>query len=305
MDTTGESRTVEKRFLTIFIYLLAVAACLALGACAVFNHPRFGKLPEGERLDLVQRSPNYRDGEFRYPIATPVFSKDVGLLSVIWSNQFATAEGLKPTAPIPAVKTDLKALNPQQDAVVWLGHSSWFIQLGGKRILIDPVFSDYAAPFSFLNRAFAGTSIYGTEDMPEIDGLLISHDHWDHLDFPTVTALASKVKQVICPLGVGAYFEQWGYPREKIHEGDWYDRVALAKDSFVHVLPARHYSGRLRTKNQTLWAGFALETPGVRIFFSGDSGYGKHFSEVGAAFKGFDLALLDCGSTTRVGPISI
>ncbi len=286
---------MEKRLLTICLYFLAVAACLALGACAVFSHPRFGKLPQGERLGLVQRSLNYRDGEFRYPIATPVFSKDVGLLSVLWSNHVAKAERLTPTAPIPAVKTDLKALNPQEDAVVWLGHSSWFIQFGGRRILIDPVFSDYAAPFSFLNRAFAGTGIYGVEDMPEIDCLLISHDHWDHLDFPTVTALAAKVKRVICPLGVGAYFEQWGYPKEKIREGDWYDKVALDEDCFVHVLPARHYSGRLRTRNRTLWAAFALETPDLRIFISGDSGYGPHFSEIGAAFKGFDLALLDCG----------
>jgi len=286
---------MEKRLLTICLYCLAVAACLVLGACAVFSHPRFGKLPQGERLDLVQRSPHYRDGEFRYPIATPVFSKDVDLLSVLWGNQVAKAERLRPAAPIPAVKTDLKTLNPQQDAVVWLGHSSWFIQLGDQRLLIDPVFSDYAAPFSFLNRAFAGTGLYGVEDMPDIDCLLISHDHWDHLDFPTVTALAAKVKQVICPLGVGAYFEQWGYPNEKVHEEDWYEKVALTEDCFVHVLPARHYSGRLRTKNQTLWAGFALETPKMRIFFSGDSGYGPHFSEIGAAFKGFNLALLDCG----------
>jgi L-ascorbate metabolism protein UlaG (beta-lactamase superfamily) len=286
---------MEKRLLTISSYFLVAASCLALGACAVFSQPRFGKLPQGERLDIIQRSPNYRDGEFRNPIATSLFSKDVGLISVIWSNHFAKNDRLVPNTPVPAIKSDLKALSPQMDAVVWLGHSSWFIQLGGKRILIDPVFSDYAAPFSFMNRAFAGTGIYGVEDMPDIDCLLISHDHWDHLDFSTVTALASKVKRVICPLGVGAYVEQWGYPKEKIHEGDWYDRVALARDCFVHVLPARHYSGRLQTKNQTLWAGFALETPKLRIFFSGDSGYGPHFSEIGAAFKEFDLALLDCG----------
>lgn len=148
---------------------------------------------------------------------------------------------------------------------------------------------------SFLNKAFDGTSIYRDEDMPVIDCLLISHDHWDHLDYPTVTALQSKIKQVICPLGVGAYFQDWDFPEEKIYEGDWDDRIALGKDAMVHVLPARHYSGRLFKENKTLWAGFAIETFGRRIFYSGDSGYGPHFSKIGAAFHGFDLVMLDCG----------
>lgn len=284
-----------KRLLTIFLYLLVVVLCLALGACAVFNQPRFGKLPQGDRLARIQKSPNYKNGEFQNLIPTPQFSKDVGLVSVIWSGFFEKNERLVPDAPIPAIKTDLKALNLQKDMVVWLGHSSWFVQLGGKRILIDPVFSDHAGPFSFINKAFDGTSIYTAEDMPEIDCLLISHDHWDHLDYYTVTALRSKVKQVVCPLGVGAYFEYWDYPKDKINEGDWYDKVALGKGITVHVLPARHYSGRLLAKNKTLWAGFALETPNRSIFFSGDSGYGPHFSKIGKAFHGFDLALLDCG----------
>ena len=284
-----------KRLLTIFLCLLVATVCLALGACAVFNQPRFGKLPRGDRLDHIQGSSNYRDGEFQYPIPTPVFSKDVGTVSVIWSNFFNKNERLVPETPIPAIKTDLKALEPQKDTLVWLGHSSWFVQLAGKRILIDPVFSDHAAPFSFMNKAFDGTSIYRTEDMPEIDCLLISHDHWDHLDYPTVTALRSKVKQVVCPLGVGAYFEYWNYPKDKIREGDWYDRLPLAENIIVYVLPARHYSGRLLAKNKTLWAGFTLETPNRRIFFSGDSGYGPHFSKIGEAFQGFDLVLLDCG----------
>lgn len=284
-----------KRLHTILLCLLAAAVCLALGACAVLNQPRFGKQPQGDRLERVRQSPNYKDGKFQYPVPTPQFSKDVGLVSVLWDGIFSKNERLRPDAPIPAVKTDLKALSPGEDAVVWLGHSSWFIQLGGKRFLIDPVFSDYASPFSFSNTAFDGTSIYTAEDMPEIDCLLISHDHWDHLDYPTVKALEPKVKQVVCPLGVGAYFEYWGYPREKISEGDWYDETALGNNVTVHILPARHYSGRLFEKNKTLWAGFALIAPGKKIFFSGDSGYGPHFARIGKLFGGFDLALIDCG----------
>jgi L-ascorbate metabolism protein UlaG (beta-lactamase superfamily) len=284
-----------KRLHTGLYCLLVVAVCFALGACAVFNQPRFGRLPRGDRLDRVQGSSNFRDGKFQNQIPTPKFSEDVGLVSVIWSGVFDKNDRLVPDSPIPVVKTDLKALNPGTDAVVWLGHSSWFIQIGGKRILIDPVFSDHAAPFSFMNRAFDGTTIYAAEDMPEIDCLLISYDHWDHLDYFTVLGLRSKVKQVICPLGVGTYFEYWNYPVDKIREGDWWEEIALGKDFSVHVLPARHYSGRLFKENKTLWAGFAIQTQNLRIFFSGDSGYGPHFSEIGKAFRGFDLVLLDCG----------
>jgi len=103
------------------------------------------------------------------------------------------------------------------------------------------------------------------------------------------------VKQVICPLGVGAYFEYWGFPREMILEGDWDDPIALDRDLTVHLLPARHYSGRLFSKNTTLWAGFAVVSSHRSIFFSGDSGYGPHFSIIGRRFGGFDLVLLDCG----------
>ncbi|MCX7781999.1 MAG: MBL fold metallo-hydrolase, partial [Negativicutes bacterium] len=176
---------------------------------------------------------------------------------------------LTPTTSIPTVKTDLKTLDKDKDIVVWLGHSSYFMQLGGKRILIDPVFSPSAAPVSFANKAFDGTNPYTAEDMPEIDYLLISHDHWDHLDYPTVTALKPKIKNVICGLGVGSYFEQWGFDTKHILEADWFTALELENDFTIHVLPARHFSGRLFSRNKTLWTGFALATPERRIFYSG------------------------------------
>ncbi|KAB2890814.1 MAG: MBL fold metallo-hydrolase [Desulfobulbaceae bacterium] len=285
---------METRML-IFLSCLFAVGFLFVGGCVILSQPRFGKLPGEERFDLINQSPQYKDGNFQNPQQTPLFSTDDSTLSVLWSGLFTRKERLVPEAPLPAMKTDLRALDPRQNIVVWLGHSSWFIQLDGKRIVIDPILSDYAAPFPFMNRAFAGTSVYTPEDMPEIDALLISHDHWDHLDYPTVKALRPKVKQVICPLGVGAYFEHWGFPTKMISEEDWGDTVEIGKDFTVHLLPARHYSGRLFTKNKTLWAGFALVTSHRRIFFSGDSGHGPHFSDIGQAFNGFDLVLLDCG----------
>ena len=139
--------------------------------------------------------------------------------------------------------------------------------------------------------------------MPEIDVLLITHDHWDHLDYDTVTALRGKVGQVLVPLGVGAHFEHWGYARDKVREGDWYDTLKLEQkqeqkrgaDLAIHLVPARHYSGRWLTRNKTLWAGFVLESATRRILFSGDTGYGPHFKELAQRFGSFDLAALDMG----------
>jgi L-ascorbate metabolism protein UlaG (beta-lactamase superfamily) len=186
-------------------------------------------------------------------------------------------------------------LDRNAEVFVWLGHSSCFIQLAGKRILADPVLGDHGAPFSFLNRTFPGTDLYTPADMPAIDILLISHDHWDHLDYPTVAALRRKVKTVVCPLGVGACFERWGYAKEQLLEADWGTAFPFEDGPTVHTVAARHFSGRLFAKNRTLWAGFVLETPHHRLFLSGDTGYGPHFAETRRAFGAFDLVALDGG----------
>ena len=278
----------------VYILFLLVP-CLALGACAYLNQPKFGSHPEGARLERVKHSPNQTDGVFHNQIPTPMFSDDSSMVSALASFLFSKKDRPRPSIPLPAVKTDLKALDTGRDTVVWLGHSSFFVILGGRRILIDPVFSDNAAPIPFANRAFAGTSIYGPEDMPAIDYLLITHDHWDHLDYPSIIALRPKVGRAVCGLGVGAHLEPWGYGKDMLIEEDWNTELALGPGLTLHVLPARHFSGRLMTRNRTLWVGFALETPERRLFFSGDTGYGPHFKEIGSRFKGFDLVSLDNG----------
>jgi len=194
---------------------------------------------------------------------------------------------------------DLKALPVDEDVLVWLGHSSYFLQTGGHRILIDPVFSLNAGPFPRTNVAFAGTTPYTADDMPDIDVLLVTHDHWDHLDYPSIAALQPKVKTVIAGLGLGEFFERWGYRREQVNEADWNSVIDLDGELRVHVLPARHYSGRMLTRNKTLWVAFALESRGRKLFFSGDSGYGPHFREIGERFGGFDLVALDTGQYDR------
>lgn len=284
-------RTLKKAMI-LFCVLIAL---LVVSGCFYMGQARFGRLPQGERLDRISQSPNYRDGIFHNREPIPQIVEGGGGLGLWLKFLLRDGEGLTPPEPLPVVKTDLKAMDPNADAVVWLGHSSYFIRLGGKAILIDPVLSDHASPVSFSTRAFDGTTIYTPEDMPVIDYLLISHDHWDHLDYDTVTALRPKIRHVVTGLGVGAHFSRWGFPDEMVQEADWGEAVPAEDGLAVYVLTARHFSGRLFDRNRTLWASFALETPDRRVFYSGDSGYGSHFKEIGERFGGFDFVMVDSG----------
>ena len=283
----------------ILILLALLALVLAVSGCFYFRQAKFGRLPEGERLDRISQSPNYQGGTFhnREPIVSVVEGGEgLGLwLKFLLRND----DNLTPPAPLPTVKTDLKGMDPDTDAVVWLGHSSYFMRLHGRTILIDPVLSDHASPVSFSTRAFDGTTIYTADDMPDIDYLLISHDHWDHLDYDTVMALKPRIGRVVTGLGVGEHFASWGFPDDMVVEADWDDTVRLEDGLTVYVLTARHFSGRLFDRNRTLWVAFALETPSKRVFYSGDSGYGTHFKAIGERFGGFDLALLDSGQYNK------
>lgn len=289
-------------FMSLISYGLLSLVLLSLGIGLYLQQPKFGTLPEGARLEKIKSSPHYNDGQFENLVPTPTLITERSSVSLWWEQLFSKKERPVPIDAIPSIKTDLMILDKDKDIVIWLGHSSYFMQLGGKRILVDPVFSPYAAPVSFANKAFAGTNPYTAKDMPEIDYLLITHDHWDHLDYPTIATLKPKIKNVICGLGVGASFEQWGFAEENVHEADWFTALELETGFSVHVLPARHYSGRMLTKNRTLWAGFALETPKRRIFISGDSGYGPHFKQIGENFNGFDLVILDNGQYDKKWP---
>ncbi|SHK09397.1 MBL fold metallo-hydrolase [Desulforamulus aeronauticus] len=292
---------MKGRFGKVLLVSLIIIVVIALSIGLYLQHPKFGTLPAGARLERIKNSPHYAGGQFQNLLPTPEIIGD-NLFSTLWNFLFVKKERLVPVDDIPSIKTDIMALDKDEDVVIWLGHSSYFVQLGGKRILIDPVFSPSAAPVSFANKAFKGTNPYTADDIPIIDYLLISHDHWDHLDYPTVISLKPKIRNVICGLGVGSYFEEWGFAANIVHEADWFTAVKLENDFTVHVLPARHFSGRMLTRNKTLWTSLALVTPEHRIFFSGDGGYGPHFKQIGETFQGFDLAIMENGQYDKNWP---
>lgn len=257
--------------------------------------PLFGQKAEGLRLERMENSPNYSGGQFHNLSNTNMMLDNKGMGKMMKRKFNEEKYGLRPKDMIPSIKTDLKNISKDKDVAVWFGHSSYYIQIEGKRFLVDPVFSKHASPIPILISSFEGTSIYSTDDMPEIDYLLITHDHYDHLDYKTIKKLKDKVKLVICGLSVGAHLERWGYPQEKIIEMDWNQSQELSKGFIINATPSRHFSGRSLKRNSTLWLSFVLQTPSMNLFLSGDGGYDNHFVEIGKKFGRIDLAFLETG----------
>ncbi|WP_116105124.1 MBL fold metallo-hydrolase [Lewinella sp. IMCC34191] len=278
----------------MLIATMLLAGFLLVGALFL-RQEKLGARPRGKRLDRIRRSPHYRDGKFRNLTETPLLSEGHGWGDVLYRNYLKAKPRHHPTDPIPSVKTDLLRLPTEVDTLVWFGHSSYFLQLAGRRILVDPVFSGNASPLPGTLKAFPGTDVYTVADLPPIDYLFISHDHYDHLDYATIVGLRDKVGTVICGLGVGSHFERWGYPADKIVEKDWYEEFNLAGGITVHVEPARHFSGRGISSANTLWASYVLQTPARTVYLGGDSGYDRHYSEIGRKYGPIDLAILDNG----------
>ncbi|UTN02645.1 MBL fold metallo-hydrolase [Flavobacterium bizetiae] len=290
---------MKKRILKIIkrilITILAIIIVLGIATFLYMQKATFGSLPSSKSMVQIEKSPHYKDGEFQNRIYTPTLAPGYSFWGEIQKQIFDKSVPTEPSKRIPSVKTDLKHLPADQNLLVWFGHSSALLQIDGKKILIDPIFSDNASPLLNTVKVFDGTNTYHVQDLPNIDYLLISHDHYDHLDYETVLALKNKVKTVICGLGVGAHFERWGYPKDKIIEQDWNDDVVVAKNFTIHTLPARHKSGRGFKQNQSLWASFLINSPTLKIYYSGDGGYDTHFAEIGKQFGPIDVAIMENG----------
>jgi len=277
------------------VIFLSIIVLLILSIWIFMRLPQFGKLPSGERLERIKKSPHYKEGQFQNIHFTPNLVEGVSLFTVVRQFFFGKNRNRKPPGVLPSKKTDLLNLDPHKNCLVWFGHSSYFIQVDGKRILVDPVFSGNASPLPSTTKSYPGTDVYTTDDLPEIDYLFITHDHWDHLDYKTVVKLKSKVKQVITSLGTAAHLESWNYDANKILEKDWDQEIILDDGFKVTTTSARHFSGRTFKRNRSFWLSFILQTPSAKLFLGGDSGYDTHFTEIGNKYGPFDLAILECG----------
>jgi L-ascorbate metabolism protein UlaG (beta-lactamase superfamily) len=253
-----------------------------------------GKDPWGKRLEKIKRSSNFRGGVFQNESRTVMLGGAVDFFR-IFMKFLNKPENVKPPHAIPGVRTDLKNLPDDKPVIVWFGHSSYLIRIGGKNILVDPVFGGYASPFKLKSaKSFSGSDIYNVDDMPHLDVLLISHDHYDHLDYSIIRKIAGKADQIVTSLGVGSHLEYWGVSAGKITELDWHEKYERNGLRFISA-PARHFSGRGFARSKTLWASFILQANGFSIYIGSDSGYDKHFKEIGDKYGPFDLAILESG----------
>jgi L-ascorbate metabolism protein UlaG (beta-lactamase superfamily) len=278
---------------TMFV-LVGILVALSLAVFLFMQQPQFGQNPSGKRLERIQKSPHYQKEAFQNLNLTPELAEGATYWDLI-KAYIPKVENQEPSRPLPSVKTDLKNIQSDKPIVVWFGHSSYFMRIEGKNILVDPVFSGHASPVSFFGKNYAGSNVYSVDDFPELDLLVISHDHYDHLDYETIKKLQPKVKKVITSLGVGSHLERWGYNEAQITELDWWEKTSLDSTFALTAAPARHFSGRGFKRMQTLWSSFILKTPNYNIYLGGDSGYDTHFKEIGEKYGPFDLAILECG----------
>jgi len=255
--------------------------------------PVFGKRPSGARLECIKKSPNYRDGKFRNLHDTPQLTQGLG--TALYDYAFKKSKEGEPKEDLPSLFVDWEKIDSTKPTLVWLGHSSYLIFIDGKKILVDPVLSQSASPIPGGGKPFKGTTVTSAEALPAVDYLIITHDHYDHMDYETLKKIKDKVGHVITGLGVGEHLEFWGYKPEQITETDWWDETDLGSGFKLTTAPARHFSGRNIWAANTLWTSYVLQTPTKKIYIGGDSGYDDHFVEIGNKFGPFDLAILENG----------
>lgn len=271
-----------------FIVLLVIAVVIFVNTA-----PQFGRVPEGADLERIKQSPHYKDGQFVNLIDTPMASFMEAMKKL--PDFFSVKRG-KPEVSLP-VKFGANTSPPVDSVcfVTWYGHSTFLIEMEGKRMLIDPMFGDVSAPISFGAHRFKYAQPIPAGAMKNIDAVIISHDHYDHLDYPSIVKLKDKVGHFYTALGVGAHLKSWGVAEDKITELDWWQEADYEGIKLV-ACPARHFSGRSFTdRNATQWASWIVKGKYNRLYFSGDSGFGPHFKEIGEQYGPFDLAMMECG----------
>lgn len=275
------------------LLLVAIAVVVVQGWTA------FGHAATGKRLTRMQASPQYKDGRFDNP--QPLHNDFWGMLV----GMFHASDHVSPSAPVATVNMDPKRFSTAPDSglrVTWLGHATMLIEIDGRRLLTDPVWSERTSPISWAGPRRYYQPLIAFDDLPTIDAVLISHDHYDHLDYATIVALNAREVMFVVPLGVGAHLASWGVPETRIVELDWWQRTQLAGVEIIST-PARHASGRtLFDKDATLWTSYAILGRRQRLFFSGDTGLFPAMEEIGKRFGPFDLTMIEVGQYHSAWP---
>ena len=283
------------------ISLVTLSSLLFFASCT-----QFGENPSGDHLEEMKNSPNYDVEINRFKNRIENMWEQMGERDSFWDNPrkrisnnyfFNSAETV-PENKLPEVKPpNIKDFIKSTESIkfIWFGHSTLLVNIKNTIILIDPVFSKAASPVSFLVKRFQ-PPVLELKDLPRIDYVLISHDHYDHLDMETVIFFKEKDVKFIAPLGVTSHLKSWDIDRSKLFEADWWGTLEFEGITFI-CTPAQHFSGRLATFSgfKTLWASWIVKTESNSFYFSGDSGYDIHYKEIGDKYGPFELVFMDSG----------
>ncbi|PPK85906.1 L-ascorbate metabolism protein UlaG (beta-lactamase superfamily) [Neolewinella xylanilytica] len=258
------------------------------------NDPQFGASLAEMKQNDYQGTTAWKMGRFRNIDKTKLQEDLRSLMGDLLG--YLKAKNTQPTEPLPVAEAGERTHpDPDTDYLTWYGHSAIRLETGGKTLLIDPMLGEWVAPVPFLGHRFPYEDYHPLKHIGTIDLIMFSHDHYDHLDYDTLMAVKDRTQAYLVPLGIGAHLRSWGIAADKITEIDWWETVKI-QGLTITATPARHFSGRSpATRNKTLWCGFVIQTAKQKIYFGGDSGYGRHFQEIGQRFGPFDLTMLDSG----------
>jgi len=263
--------------------------------------PALGRDP---RPDEVRHSPQYREGRFRNTDRPRTSAAEAPSGATIREFLFG-GERRTPSAPVPLVGAVKPAADPVMPGglhITWYGHASALVEIDGHRVLIDPIWSDRPSPVPMVGPRRLHPVPHQLSDVGRIDAVLISHDHYDHLDLPTVrTLLRDQAAPFVVPIGVGAHLRHWNVPESRIVELDWHEHVELGALRLT-ATPAQHFSGRTLARDTTLWTSWAIRVGERAVFYSGDTGYCAAFAEIGERYGPFDATLIQIGAYDAAWP---
>ena len=259
-------------------------------------HETIGELPAGERLARVQQSTHWRDGRFRNALTRVDGPLTESVLRWLFGGGSPYASPEAPLVVQQRARAQFDTLPASGLRVTWLGHSTTLIELDGQRVLTDQMWGTRASPLSWIGPARFFSPPLALDDLPQIDAVVISHDHYDHLDMGTVRTLSAMGTRFIVPLGIGARLASWDVPAAQITELDWWQDVTVGSLT-ITATPSRHFSGRwVHDADRTLWAGWSIASPTARVYYSGDTALLDDMEAIGARLGPFDIALIEIGA---------
>ena len=298
--------TYKKKIIRVlYIVLSLITLLIIIGVLFINLSPQFGGVASKQQQELFSKSKHYKDGKFLNNGGVKMEMSFKDSFKAMWIL-FKSNSKAEPNKNIAVQKIDSITIANYNSKTrfIWFGHSTFLLQIKGKNLLIDPMFSNVPAPNPLLgNKRFSNKLPIEIEKLPSIDAVLITHDHYDHLDYESIQKLKDKVNMFYTPLGIGIHLLKWGVEKERIIELDWWQEIKF-DELTIRCTPAQHFSGRgISDREKTLWCSWIIQSDDENLFFSGDSGYASHFKEIGDQYGPFDFAFMECGQYNNLWPL--